>query len=726
MTTSLRSKGALCLAVVLLGCGPERGGLRQPCLPGDACESGLSCVSDVCVQVIVNGSGGGVGGAAGAAGMPMGGGAGGIAGNAGMGGAAGAGVDACMGVSCEAGTECLAGRCVLAYSSLRVSEPASAGPYGAGSRIPLVANITLASGFSGVNPPMALRYEAVGLDGGALPRFGGDYATTLTVSPGTPSGNYVLTVVLATDAGSLSAGKPITIDTTPPQLSLQWAMDGGAARRDEVAVGLVTADEAVTNLAIELADAGAGSVVLAQTSTCTTAGLACSGAWCQCVTVDALALPVNGLEATYALTLSGKDALGNSRTDGGASLKVTRKAWVANDTVMSGTVSATPPVIDRDGNVYSHFRNGVRSYTPMGEMRGVLAGVEPGAYLAIGKFDQAEVLYADTRGYSTSALVRMGGIGCGIPSDTGPAQAPVVLPVDGGTTALAIAYGGRLFPSLPVAPSRYCYTTLRHAGYTDGLDGFNQAISPITGLTPNLTAYGRSVHVLVSLPIGGVTVGTYADGMTNTNPLFVPTSQQLGPASGLVRMSSTAFLASGTETWSGPYASGGWTVAQSMNASAPPAVLSTTVAYAGRGVQLMQFNPSAPSLPVTVMHTGNARIATTPVIGRARNGNGRGQLFAVNEAAEVMVFDANGRFTYDIKLGYGKPMHATLDCNRVRPGSGTGILYVALNSGALAALVVDAPGLAPQALWPKFQRTASNSGNLDPSFELNPGCPSAD
>jgi hypothetical protein len=71
--------------------------------------------------------------------------------------------------------------------------------------------------------------------------------------------------------------------------------------------------------------------------------------------------------------------------------------------------------------------------------------------------------------------------------------------------------------------------------------------------------------------------------------------------------------------------------------------------------------------------------------------------------------------------------HPTLDCNR-RMGaatSTTGILYIASSSGRLSAIIVDSPKLLDATgAWPKYQRTASNSGNTNnAAFPLNPGCP---
>jgi hypothetical protein len=62
---------------------------------------------------------------------------------------------------------------------------------------------------------------------------------------------------------------------------------------------------------------------------------------------------------------------------------------------------------------------------------------------------------------------------------------------------------------------------------------------------------------------------------------------------------------------------------------------------------------------------------------------------------------------------------STLDCNRERPASGTGILYIANGTGWLTAYIVDSPGLDTSAPWPKYQHDARNTGNTTVSV----GCP---
>ena len=64
----------------------------------------------------------------------------------------------------------------------------------------------------------------------------------------------------------------------------------------------------------------------------------------------------------------------------------------------------------------------------------------------------------------------------------------------------------------------------------------------------------------------------------------------------------------------------------------------------------------------------------------------------------------------------------TLDCNRTKPASGTGVLYLATESGWLVSYIVDSRGLDATAPWPKYQRDGWNTGNTA-TVGFGPACP---
>jgi hypothetical protein len=165
-----------------------------------------------------------------------------------------------------------------------------------------------------------------------------------------------------------------------------------------------------------------------------------------------------------------------------------------------------------------------------------------------------------------------------------------------------------------------------------------------------------------------------------------------------------------------------------------PAIGAPSVAFAGRGSDLVRFNPTQLSFGGLALRSGAGIIRTSPVLGRARAGQSAGMGYAVTSTGNLIVFAQDG--TVDSASDWGSLFatgtnaiyaHPTLDCNR-RSGaatSSTGILYVAAGTGRVVALIVDSPGLLDTTgAWPKFQRTASNAGNTDAvRFPFNPGCP---
>jgi hypothetical protein len=114
----------------------------------------------------------------------------------------------------------------------------------------------------------------------------------------------------------------------------------------------------------------------------------------------------------------------------------------------------------------------------------------------------------------------------------------------------------------------------------------------------------------------------------------------------------------------------------------------------------------------------------TPVAGRG------GLLYVADNAGRIAVLPQ--QFGIDAGVTWGAQLPSdvagtvsaslTLDCNRTRPASGTGILYLATETGWLVAYIVDSAGLDPTAPWPKYQRDAWNTGNFA-TQGLGPACP---
>lgn len=459
-------------------------------------------------------------------------------------------------------------------------------------------------------------------------------------------------------------------------------------------------------------------------SRCQGEGLSCpSNAVCRCVEVDVSQTPVPGLTAMLSSSFQVTDLNGISTADAGTTIAVTRIRWVRPVSEPPGSFfTVAPPALDRAGNLYvtntdMGFRN-VAVLSPDGGVLGALPTAGRAAHVAMGRFGGQEVAYtawsgggsASLRGFFTSNQQTAGTVSSAFTA--GDSQAPVVLVGDGGTTAIATTFGETFFIN-PVS-AQFRLTTLETSSTTpDSI--FTVPLPPRTGIPPNLVAAGGLVYapaVLSNLP---------------TLVAFSPTSPTITPLPGLVDGGTTLGMAatnasviiSGERLWGPPFSST-WTV------QPPTFTQPGFAAVRGDGSMVLGVGSNLLSLDTggnaAVIHTGTQPIVMSPVLGRAR-GSSPALGYAVTNGGEVVVFEGNTvRYTMTLPVS-GSPVHPTLDCNRSRPGSNTGILYVQTNTMSVVALVVDSPGLDPTAIWPKYQRTAGNHGNTAAMFPLNDGCP---
>src|SRR5690606_19025488 len=111
------------------------------------------------------------------------------------------------------------------------------------------------------------------------------------------------------------------------------------------------------------------------------------------------------------------------------------------------------------------------------------------------------------------------------------------------------------------------------------------------------------------------------------------------------------------------------------------------------------------SIPSAVSSfTGNS--IPTPTLGEDN------WLYAVDEAGTLFVlrqsFTNNSNATWGVTLPSEiDPVvtaSPTLDCNRLKPASQTGVIYIATDSGWLVSYLVDSKGLDTSAPWPKYAR----------------------
>ncbi|MBL8910495.1 MAG: PQQ-binding-like beta-propeller repeat protein [Archangium sp.] len=162
-----------------------------------------------------------------------------------------------------------------------------------------------------------------------------------------------------------------------------------------------------------------------------------------------------------------------------------------------------------------------------------------------------------------------------------------------------------------------------------------------------------------------------------------------------------------------------------------PALASASEGYVGRGDALVRFSPAALDAGTAITQVTGDVVRTSPVLGAQRMGASTREAYAVSQAGTLIAFSHGGSsstllWRTPVTLpGENVNTHPTLDCNRSRPASGTGILYFGSSTGFVYAVVVDSPKLFEgNGAWPKYQRTAGNAGNADMTFPVNwPGCP---
>jgi hypothetical protein len=113
--------------------------------------------------------------------------------------------------------------------------------------------------------------------------------------------------------------------------------------------------------------------------------------------------------------------------------------------------------------------------------------------------------------------------------------------------------------------------------------------------------------------------------------------------------------------------------------------------------------------PIRVTDVGTLRAA--PVIGE------NDRLYTLNTEGKLRSWVASTLSPlWELPLGVGGvDVSPTLDCHRDAAGNAVqnsplGALYVVAET-KLYSFIVDSPGLALNAPWPKFQRDARNTGN---------------
>ncbi len=561
-----------------------------------------------------------------------------------------------------------------------------------------------------------------------------------------------------------------SIDRLPPTVALEVLTGtgtGGAHLRDEVAPVRIRSNKPLSS-SITLTLAGTDGGLTTQTAPVALA--ICSGFVSgggpndACGTLD-LSLPAfsAGLSANFTAAVTATDTGGNS---GSATLTfpVTRLRWRAS--IAAPVQVRAAPALDNRGNLYIGTQDllgtgRLVSFSPSGVQR-FATSVGAVQSVAVTETDVsgavAEVAYVAVATGANSGALRMlnttdGGLMAAFASvssclEASRSTSSAIALFDGGTlNGFTETAAVMVFNPNPVAGAdtgRLCTFGSRSGGVTavgdlgtaqptpDGSLLLSPANIVVSGdqayfqrpdntlnyvtLKPLASGgasggYGGLGAIPTGLAIGGATlVGAWVNASTN-RPLA--TWQLPGAPSTLVTVNNTL--------WSyarAPAVLSGAVITETEEALQDWA-FSMTLVGTGLGTPVGVLSPSSSSFSD----------ATTPVIGTGTGGNLRAYL--VNRSGELFVYDgatASGGIA-NLGVTWRAPLfatagqviaHPTLDCNRGWVPGRPGTLYVVALDGQVTAVIVDSTRLDPTTPWPKWQRTAGNSGNT--AFELNPGC----
>lgn len=670
---------------------------------------------------------------------------------------------------CAVGEGCLAGACVA--EPLHVVFPQS--PIEVGSRPRTVDGfIVRADGgiASGIRLPRQVELSPRAELGRPLPGETApiDSQGRFEVSvAGPPDASVAFSTIIDARADPAEAGE-LSVSLIPKgNVFVElFSEDGGpvvgARRRDEVLIarlrgarGLVSLD-GVPSAFRSIRDCGCGSDE-------TDAGR------CRCFEIELWVPPLPAVEGRVPFEFYGTDTLGNvSRVelaDGGPfTIDVTRMHWAVTPRPTLGHIFSATPVLDDDGVLYiGNFTNqggGIVAIAPDGTIKwqSQLHSYVNG--LAFSRGLDPNDRSDDVLFYTANSFVDLrdpsdgGRVGAVSPATGSPIPGECDFSSAGGTAPMRRASTIALIPRSTdageelAAIGRFDATTPEPGALCEWAPsmGSSAVLQPLTGDAPDPVAVG---NVFPPAPDRAIVVAR----ATSANAPFevvYPTT-----ASFEIKRRIVFGVNSLSPSYSmTPQPHGGW-------ARWPPATGFTYVGGASNtssGSFAMTLPDEVWVVPQNTSHVSSqVSQAVVDRLGRmwfsADNAinwldtatGARDQLplrvnVALSSAEFVLTEDAagasdrllgfSGGYLLSIRVNpptlewvaptiWGSSMHVTYDCNRRVTGrarEATGILY-GYNTASIAALIMDAPRLDRQAIWPKPQHDAFNSSNTSLRFD---------
>ena len=613
----------------------------------------------------------------------------------------------------------------------------------------------------GLNAPVTIQAHVWRTVGGALPEsvpfrtanglkgvLGGSSFTT-TIDGGSQGGDIAI-ILGWEDGGTVVSGK-YTVDLTPPSLSVTAAPapvypgDAGnffpndttpAWRKDEtidVTVTSGSADIDPSSVVVTARHAGEPALTLVGTPT------DCGGTYCKVFKLDLSQVQMNAFADDVALSATASDIRGNAMSmpaDGG--VRVTRWQW-ATRVSTTETIRASP-ALDKDGVVYLGLA---------GSSSGAMVSVGPDGGLgmptlgdgpvegspAIGRNGSgAEYVFYATGASGGTLKGVLNGVGlaqaCAGVGTTAPKATPAILH-DGANDVMAVSLQGTSTASgviALVATANQCrYST------TSGLATINSPGNLVasgdsvywgdsTGKLRTATYSTSNLNFLV-----GATKTPWGVGTMNGLLLFDPgTGMEIGGgggSSGIGRLFAYPSSLSQESLWA---ADGGYgptpTSGPILTSSGMVAALQDYTS--GTQVQVLRVSPATgQKAAMTSILGGSAFSSTevpTPVAGEG------GLLYVLDDSGLLVVLpqsfgeSASPTWTAPAAIAGKTSASPTIDCNRRKPATHTGILYFVTENGWLVSYIVDSKGLDTTAPWPKYAHDIRNTGNPAVAIEACP------
>lgn len=568
-----------------------------------------------------------------------------------------------------------------------------------------------------------------------------------TVIDGGDVGGDIEVVLGWEDGGTVVSGT-YSVDLVPPVLSVTPAAapvypgDAGdfrpndtirAWRKDETIDVTVTSNSADLDPSTVVVTARHGSeTALTLVGTPTD----CGGAYCKVFSVDLSQVQMNAFADDVTLSATASDVRGNAMTvPASGAVRVTRWQWARR---VSSTESVkSSPAIGKSGEIYVGLAgndSGGLFSLPAGGAGGASTNEGPvESSPAIGQnAEGTEIVYYVTNEEPKGGSLRGGGQDCTTGGKITPRASVTIL-----NDRMSSVMGVGIQADDTLAPMQ---SGSRLVGLQGSVCRYSTTYGLATVNSPgNFVASGDSV--LWGDSTGKLRIANYS----SVNSNFVVASETQSPGGvGIMNGLLLFELDGGMNVAGGGPGIGKLFAYEGSLATVLPwqpdyletptsgPILTTSGVVAAiqdhataMQVQVLRVSPvTGKQLALTSVVVGSAFSGTqvpTPVAGAG------GRLYVLDGSGLLAVFPQNFEagalpiWTAGLPVGVAGTTSAspTIDCNRRKPATHTGILYFVTESGWLVSYIVDSKGLDTSAPWPKYAHDVRNTGNVGVAIE---GC----